>query len=155
MRMLGLALAVLLLWVGGAQAKREQTYAYPFSRVWTAAVRMLRVDFESPITEKDKDSGYFLFDYPDSGKTIPGSVEVVKVVQNGVENVRVVISVSAMPTYVEQMMLDRLARKLGEDFGDPETAKDAKPGAPAQPSAPANGAGTKPETEKPAAAPKK
>jgi hypothetical protein len=155
--MLGLALAVLLLWVGGAQAKREQAYAYPFSRVWTAAVRMLRVDFESPITEKDKDSGYFLFDYPDSGKNLPGSVEVVRVVQNGVESVRVVITVSAMPTYVEQMMLDRLARKLGEDFGDPETAKEAKPGTPPQPNAPASGVAPKPpaDGDKAAAAPKK
>lgn len=155
MRMLGLALAVLLLWVGGAQAKREQAYAYPFSRVWTAAVRMLRVDFESPITEKDKDSGYFLFDYPDSGKANPGSVEVIRVVEGGVESVRVVISVSALPTYVEQMMLDRLARKLGEDFGDPETPKEIKPAAPPQPGAPANGTGSKAETDKAAAAPKK
>lgn len=157
MRMLGLALAVLLLWVGGAQAKREQTYAYPFSRVWTAAIRMLRVDFESPISEKDKDSGYFLFDYPDAGKSLPGSVEVVRVTQNGVESVRVVITLSAMPTYVEQMMLDRLARKLGEDFGDPEPSKVPKPEAPAQPDAPADGADPKPpaEGDKPATAPKK
>jgi hypothetical protein len=130
MRSLGLAFAVLLLWVGGAQARREQTYAYPYFRVWTTAVRMMRVDFESPISEKDRDSGYFLFDYPDSGKPKPGSVEVVRAMENGVETVRVVITVAALPSYVEQMMLDRLTRRLKEDYGDgmsPKELKDATP----------------------------
>jgi hypothetical protein len=80
---------------------------------------MLRVDFESPITEKDKDSGYFLFTYPDAGKQLPGSVEVIKVMENGSETVRVVVQLPAMPTYVEQMMLDRLGRKLGQEYGQP------------------------------------
>jgi hypothetical protein len=119
MRTLGLALAVAFLFTGHAEARREQTYPYPFSRVWTAAIRMLRVDFESPITEKDKDSGYFLFTYPDAGKQLPGSVEVIKVVENGSETVRVVVQLPAMPTYVEQMMLDRLGRKLGQEYGQP------------------------------------
>jgi hypothetical protein len=133
MRTLGLALAVVLLWVGGAQARREQTFAYPFSRVWTAAVRMLRVDFESPITEKDKDSGYFLFNFADSGKAHPGSVEVVRVQNGSSESVRVVIQVPALPSYVEQMLLDRLARKLGQDYGQPVVAKPTPaPGATAE-----------------------
>jgi hypothetical protein len=119
MRTLGLALAVAFLFTGHAEARREQTYPYPFSRVWTAAIRMLRVDFESPITEKDKDSGYFLFTYPDAGKQLPGSVEVIKVMENGSETVRVVVQLPAMPTYVEQMMLDRLGRKLGQEYGQP------------------------------------
>ena len=97
---------------------------------------MLRVDFESPITEKDKDSGYFLFSYPDAGKQLPGSVEVIKVMQNGNESVRVVVQLAAMPSYVEQMMLDRLGRKLGQDYGQPPAPKPAPPpaadGAPAQ-----------------------
>jgi hypothetical protein len=132
MRTLGLALAVAFLFTGHAEARREQTYPYPFSRVWTAAVRMLRVDFESPITEKDKDSGYFLFTYPDAGKQLPGSVEVIKVFENGNESVRVVVKLPAMPTYVEQMMLDRLTRKLGQDYGQPPPQKPAPSNTPAQ-----------------------
>lgn len=144
MRTLGLALAVALLWTGQAEARREQTYAYPFSRVWNAAVRMLRVDFDSPITEKDKDSGYFLFDYPDSGKQHPGSVEVIRVQDNGVEAVRVVMQLPAMPTYVEQMMLDHLARKLGQEYGPPRAPKsspDAVPEHGAESDSNADGAG--------------
>lgn len=125
MRALGLALTAIFVWAGGAQAKRDQTYAYPYMRVWTASLRMMRVDFESPITEKDPDAGYFLFDFPHSGKSYPGSVEVVRVKENGVDSARVVIQIAALPTYVEQMLLDRLVRKLGEDYGDPSQPKPA------------------------------
>jgi hypothetical protein len=157
MRTLGLALAVVLLWAGGAQARREQTYAYPFSRVWTAAIRMLRVDFESPITEKDKDSGYFLFDFPDGSKSHAGSVELVRVQHAGVENVRVVLQVPALPSYVEQMLLDHLARKLGQDYGQPPAPKpeevDTTPVAPSDQAAPQPSESGERSTKKPAAKP--
>ena len=135
MRPLALALLFVLLAAGGAQAKREQSFQYPYSRVWGSALRMLRVDFESPITEKDQDSGYFLFDFPDGGKQHPGSVELVRSTENGVETVRVAIQVAALPTYVEQMLLDRLTRKLNEEFGAPIAPQ--KPAAP--PAAPKPG----------------
>jgi hypothetical protein len=141
-----------LLWAGGAQAKREQSYRYPYSRVWSSALRMLRVDFESPIQEKDQESGYFLFECPDTGKVHPGSVELVRGTEAGVENVRVVITISALPTYVEQMLLDRLTRKLSQEFGDPTPLP--KP----EPKAPAGDAGKsepgKPDAPKAAAKPK-
>jgi hypothetical protein len=132
----------LVLWLGGAiapfsaSAKREDSFSYPFTRVWTTAVRLLRVDFECPITEKDKDEGYFFFEYKDHDKTYPGSVELVTTKTAGVERVRVVIQVPAMPSYVESMMLDRLGRKLIEDFGIPTTPTPAP--APIKP-APGNG----------------
>ena len=156
MRALGLALAVTLFWAGGAQAKREQTFSYPYGRVWNTAVRMMRVDFSSPITEKDQESGYFLFDYPDSGKAYPGSIEIVRVMQSGVESARVVIQLPAMPTYVEQMMLDRLVRKLGEEYGDPGEPKHRPDNGPAKQPGPGNeggagapGAGAQPQPGKP------
>jgi hypothetical protein len=137
MRVLCLACACVLLWVGGAQAKREQSFRYPYSRVWSSTLRMLRVDFQSPIQEKDQESGYFLFDFPESGKSHPGSVELVRSTEGGVETVRVMITISALPTYVEQMLLDRLQRKLSQEFGDPtEPAKQ-----PAKPPAGAPGKG--------------
>lgn len=119
MRLLCLAWAVVLLWAGGAQAKREQAYSYPYSRVWTAALRMLRVDFNSPITEKDRESGYFLFEYPDAGKSYSGSAEVVRVTEDGNETARVVFQMPGLPSYYEQMLLDRLTRKLEQDYGTP------------------------------------
>jgi hypothetical protein len=106
-----------------AQARREVTFNYPYSRVWTSAVRLMRVDFACSITEKDKEDGYFLFEYPDHGKTFPGSVEFVAGKDEDVDTVRVVIQVAAMPSYVEGMMMDRLARKLEQEFGPPKEPK--------------------------------
>ena len=152
MRTLSLACAFVLLWAGGAQAKREQSFRYPYVRVWSSALRMLRVDFESPIQEKDQESGYFLFDFPDGAKQHPGSVELMRTTTDGVESVRVVITIAALPTYVEQMLLDRLTRKLTEEFGEPTA-----PPKPADPP-PRDGAGkgepAKPDSPKPQAKPK-
>jgi hypothetical protein len=87
--------------------------------VWSSALRLLRVDYASPIQEKDPESGYFLFEFPESGKVHPGSVELVKTSEGGVESVRVLITIAALPSYVEQMLLDRLTKKLSQEFGDP------------------------------------
>jgi hypothetical protein len=109
----------MALWLGGAAlvpataaARREVVFSYPFVRVWSTAVRLLRVDLECPITEKDREEGYFFFQYSDHGKTFPGSVEFVTSKENGGETVRVVIQVPAMPSYVEAMMLDRLPKEV-------------------------------------------
>jgi hypothetical protein len=107
-----------------AAARREATFGYPISRVWTAAVRLVRVDLECPINEKDRDDGYFFFDYTDRGKTYPGSVELVSVQDSGGDHVRVIVQVPAMPAYVEAMILDKLGRKLEQEFGPPKAAKE-------------------------------
>ncbi len=124
-RLSWLAILVALSTPGLAQARRETTFVYPFSRVWPTAVRLLRVDLECPITEKDKEEGYFFFTYADHGKTFPGSVELISTKEGSQESVRVVVQVPAMPSYVEAMMLDRLARKLQEQFGSPKGASPA------------------------------
>jgi hypothetical protein len=105
-----------------AAARREATFSYPLSRVWTAAVRLVRVDLECPINEKDRDDGYFFFDYTDRGKTYPGSVELVTLQDSGGDHVRVIVQVPAMPAYVEAMILDKLGRKLEQEFGPPKAA---------------------------------
>ena len=118
-----LAMLLLLAAAAPAGARREGVYRYPFSRVWSSALRMLRVDYESPITEKDIDSGYFLFEFPEGGKSHSGSVELARTGEGGSETVRVVVQVPSLPSYVEQMMLDRLTRKLNEEFGEPTAPK--------------------------------
>jgi hypothetical protein len=105
-------------------ARREGTFAYPYSRVWTAAVRLMRVDYACDITEKDKDDGYFLFEYPDRGKLYSGSVELIadKDKDDG-GSVRVVLTIPTLPSYVESMMMERLGRKLEQEFGPPKEIK--------------------------------
>jgi hypothetical protein len=125
-----LVVGMTLLAAPVAHARREQTFGYPYSRVWTTAVRLLRVDFEAHITEKDKDDGYFLFEYPDRGKVYSGSCELVAVKQDDAEAVRVVITIQALPSYVENMIMDRLGRKLEQEFGAPHEAKPKKPSEP-------------------------
>jgi hypothetical protein len=156
-----LALAGVVAVPGSARAKREETFNYAYARVWTTAVRLLRVDFECPITEKDKDEGYFFFEYADHGKQFPGSVELVPSKEGSVETVRVVINVSAMPTYVESMMLEKLGRRLREDYGEPKgpPPEAPKPDAPQNPDGspnpnpPAEGSNPKPAAPKPAPKP--
>lgn len=125
-----------------AFAKRESTLRYPYALVWTTAVRMIRVDYESAITEKDKDEGYFLFSFAHQGKEHPGSFEVIEDAENGA---RVVVQIPAMPSYVEQMLLDKLQRKLSQDYGAPREIK--KPAR--EPKKPAGPEGDKPYGEAP------
>ena len=139
MRLLGLALAVVLLLAGRAEARRESSLRYPYSLVWTTAVRMVRVDYESAITEKDKDEGYFLFQFAHAGKEYPGSFEVIP--GDDVSDARVVVQIPAMPSYFEQMLIDRLERKLKQEHGAPREKVAAPPSEkkPAEPEAPKDG----------------
>jgi hypothetical protein len=163
MQMLGLALVLPLLWAERAEARREQAYPYTFERVWTTAVRLLRIDFSSPITEKDKDSGYFLFDFTDGKAQHPGSMELIRITAAGAESVRVVLQIPALPSYVEQALLERLGRKLGQEYGTPigakpvpppkdEPAAKAKPAEPGTPVEPGTKAGETDATLRQAAA---
>src|ERR1700759_1252754 len=120
-------LCLALFAPASVHAKREMTFNYPYSRVWTAAVRLMRVDFEAEVTEKDKDDGYFLFEYPDRGKNVPGSMELIATRQGDVETVRVVLQIASLPTYVENMILERLRKKPRQEVGAPREAKKPEP----------------------------
>jgi hypothetical protein len=144
MRLLGLALAVVLLLAGRAEARRESSLRYPYSLVWTTAVRMVRVDYSSPITEKDKEEGYFLFQFSHAGKEYPGSFEILRGEEES--DARVVVQIPAMPSYFEQMLIDKLERKLKQEYGSPRekviappSEKKPEPAEPAEPKEPKDG----------------
>jgi hypothetical protein len=108
---------------GLARARAQSDLTYPFAQVWQAAVRLVRVDLHCPITDRDEHVGYLMFEYADGGRHHPGSLELVRTsAPDGSERVRVVVQVPAMPSWVERMILDRLARKLRDDYGDPPQA---------------------------------
>ena len=114
------ALAVALLGAPHtAEARKDHEYAYRFEQVWSAAVRMVRVDLRYPITDKDEDIGYLLFEYRDHGRGYPGSIEMVRVRGSRQDKVKVIVQIPSMPSYIEQMLIDRLGRKLREEFGEP------------------------------------
>ena len=127
-----LAALVLLLAVSMpsvSYARRSDVHAYRYDQLWRSVVRLVRVDYGFNVRDRDEEIGFLLFDYVDSGRSYPGSIEVIRVQENGREQVRVSVQIPAMPSYIERMVLDRLTRKLREDYGQPIVA----PTRPAEP----------------------
>ncbi len=127
-------MAAVVLCVPSAPASAKSAYdsSYGFDRTWNAGLRLVRVDLNLKVTEKDDTNGYLLFEYksPESGqKPVPGSMEFIKG-SDGV--VRVVVQIPAMPGYHEQVLVDHLQRKLRNEYGDP-------PKKPPMPSLPKDG----------------
>lgn len=138
--------------VASARVSGEVSYSY--SQTWQAAVRLIRVDLQCPITDRDEEMGFVLFEYTNQGRTYPGSLEIVRSTDaRGDEHVRVTVQVPAMPSYVERMVYDRLTRKLREDFGEVRTRRrPQQPVEPAQPEEPAPSEPTDPAAPTPPAA---
>jgi hypothetical protein len=116
-----------------ASARKQTDLRYPFDQVWNAALRLVRVDMRMPVTDRDPEAGYVLFEYLDNGKHYPGSLELVRGERDARPLTKTVVQVQGMPGYVEQMLLDKLQRKLREEFGEPlEPAKPVKPAPPSK-----------------------
>lgn len=132
MRVLGLMVVIAgLVWPAVGQAKKIAEYQHTYDQVWRAAVRLIRVDQGYAIRDRDEGIGYLLFDYRDDGRTYPGSVELIRIKDQGAGSVRAIIQIPAMPSYIERMLLDKLQRKLTHEYGEPATPK--KPEEPAAP----------------------
>ncbi len=101
--------ALLLPSIG--QAKKTEDYRHSYDQVWRAAVRLIRVDQGYPIRDRDESIGYLLFDYRDDGRKYPGSVELIRIKDQGGGSVRAIIQIPAMPSYIERMLLDKLEKK--------------------------------------------
>jgi hypothetical protein len=114
-----------------ASAKSAYESSYGFERTWNAGMRLVRVDLNLKISEKDEGAGYLLFDYtsPETGKKpVPGSMEFVRSKENGA--VRVIVQIPQMPGYHEQVLVDQLARKLRSEYGDPPKKPPVSPPTP-------------------------
>ena len=112
-------MTVALLSPATSQAKKTADFRHTYEQVWGAAVRMIRVDQGYAIKDRDEAVGYFLFDYRDDGRKYPGSVELVRIEDQGGGPIRAVIQIPAMPSYIERMLLDKLRKKLINEFGEP------------------------------------
>jgi hypothetical protein len=123
-----LALAAVLALVSDARAGASYASPYTYDQTFGTALRLVRVDLELKITEKDSELGYVLFEYksPESGKRVSnGSLEVVR----GRETVYVSVQLPQMPSYHEQVIVDALAKKLAAEHGEPPR-KSKQPPAP-------------------------
>ena len=123
----GLALALLsLAHPGTAEAKAQRDTRYHYDQVFPTAVRLLRVDAGYKVQERDAEAGYILFEATEEGKTFRGSLELVKLTtESGEKRVRIVVKLEDRPTYVELGLLDRLERKLREEYGAPPKSEPA------------------------------
>jgi len=111
------AMLFLIPCIGSAKSSREMRYRY--DQIWNTAVRFLRVDNGYPITEKDVKSGYLIFKYTDAAATQIGSMELVETVRDTRRAVTVGLRIQNMPSYIEIMLLDKLERKLRDEYGEP------------------------------------
>jgi hypothetical protein len=102
-----------------ALARKQSDLRYSFDQVWNASLRLVRVDLRMPVTDRDSEAGYLLFDYLDHGKRFPGSMELVRGEREKGPATKIVIQVQGMPGYVEQLLLEKLQQKLHDEFGAP------------------------------------
>ncbi len=121
--------ALVLALPAVAQARTSHDYVFHYDQVWSASLRMVRVDLGYAVRDRDPDVGYLLFDYQEGHHSYPASIELVRTHDDGRDVVRVVVKVPAMPSYIEQMMIDRLTRKLHDDFGAPPPPPPRHPAA--------------------------
>lgn len=113
-----LGLLAAMLWPATAAAVVRAQSDYPFDQVWNVAVRLVRVDLGFEVTERDAEGGFILFKYrADMGGIFNASLEVVRPAADG--KVGLVIQVPEMPRYTELWLLDRLNRKLRDEYGAP------------------------------------
>lgn len=99
------------------EAEAKQTYesAYTYDQTWNAALRLVRVDLGMKVVDKDDKVGFILFEYVSDGATSSGSIEMLKTDKA----VRVICQIPKFPSYHEIAVLDRLARKLKDEYGAP------------------------------------
>ncbi len=113
-----------------ALAEEKETLRYPYTQVWSATTRLVRVDLNYTITESNQEAGYLLFEYDNRGKPVSGSFEFID--DGAGKTLNVLHKVPAMPAYVERLNLDRLIRKLKNDYGEEPSVprKETKKSAP-------------------------
>lgn len=111
-------------------------------------MRLLRVDFGYTIKESDASTGFILFEYTHSAKQVSGSLEMIRLDTAELPTTRVVAKLPSMPTYLERYILDRLRRKLQEDFGEANRPRPSAPsGEGAGPTETAPQTGTPPDKQ--------
>lgn len=114
---------------GPAWARSAITLSYAPGDVWAAAVRLLRVDRNLPVREKDEAAGYVLFDVTEAGKTYRASLELVALTDDaGRASTQATLTIAQLPKRFEISLLDQLAAKVRDERGPPPPPK--KPAAP-------------------------
>lgn len=127
------AVVAVMALVIPAHAKTKHDSPYTFQQTFGSAVRLLKVDLGFEVTERDLEMGYVLFLYtsPESGeRKSRGSISFVE----AEERVQVNLQIPDMPSYHEQVLMEKLRHKLEDEHGDPPPPPEApKPKEPKKP----------------------
>jgi hypothetical protein len=116
---------LLLLLPAAVSARSTRETRYRYDQIWNTAVRFVRVDNGFKITEKDAKSGYLMFDYVDGETRQIGALELIETRRGNLTFVTVGLRVQNMPSYIEVLLLDKLERKLRDEYGDPPVVSPA------------------------------
>ncbi|MCK9523957.1 MAG: hypothetical protein M0R76_13095 [Proteobacteria bacterium] len=131
MKILRIVSLALLLAAGAfatpSHAAVSRNLTYGESLIWRCAVRLIRVDLGYQLIERDMESGYLLFEYKESDRLMTGAIEVLSVETEGRRYVRVQVKLNHQPSYVESVLINKLEKKLKNDFGPPPEAERIAP----------------------------
>ena len=108
-----------------ARAKAVHESPYTYEQTFGSTLRLLKVDLDVEVTETNADWGYLVFNYTssESGKRKNrGSFTFVK----NQEGIQVALQIPEMPSYHEQIIIDKLKRKLASEHGDPPPREKPK-----------------------------
>jgi hypothetical protein len=120
----GLAFALVVSEPAHAKAIHESPYSY--QQTFGSTVRLLKVDLGFVVTETDAEWGYVMFEYtsPESGdRKNLGSFTFVQVD----DRVQVSLQIPSMPSYHEQVVIQKLRRKLEDEHGEPPRPPKKEP----------------------------
>jgi hypothetical protein len=122
-----LLLAAAMLLPPTASAESKATMKYPYGWVFASAVRLIRVDLKCDIVEESEKSGVSLFWYEYNGVKSYATIEIVDLTSedNGY-SVFVRVTLEKLPSWVEEDLIDKLAEKLKEQYGNPPVYKKKK-----------------------------
>lgn len=113
---LSLILLIIILGSSGF-ATTTNLLSYPEDETWRATIRVLRIDLNCTIKERDKEGGFILFTFTYNGTTSNGTIEVFKVKTERSYYTKVKITLSSHPGYIESYIMNKLIERLKSDYG--------------------------------------
>jgi hypothetical protein len=111
----GIAAPVLAL------IENRRVLSYPIDQVWPTAIRYLRIDRGFKLTDRDREAGYMLFEFPLEGARLgSGSLEMFATEDAaGRPSVSLTVNTSAGPVHLPNAILDGIAAKVRAERGQP------------------------------------
>lgn len=108
----------LALPFGTAEAKTKESLRAEYDTLWSAALRLLRVNLDLKVLDKDKETGYIVFLYKDATvKESRATMEIKrdeKRSKDAENSCTVQVTISGASSTEERGLINELRRKLQE-----------------------------------------